>query len=203
MFELMFSSPAALFIFVVTIGLSLQTLFANPALLDKLMLRPYEVAHERKWWQLITSGFIHGDMMHLIFNMLTFFFFAFALEQYLGSLQFLIVYFGSMILADVSSIFKNKNNPNYASLGASGAIAGVMFSFILFNPTATLSLLILPIPIPAPIFAVLYLAYSYFSGKQQYDNVNHEAHLWGAVAGFFLTILLYPGVIQHFMNEVF
>lgn len=199
----MLASPAALAIFVVTICLSLQTLRSNPALLDKLMLRPYEVAHERKWWQVITSGFVHGDMMHLIFNMLTFFFFAFALEQYLGSLRFLIVYFGSMILADVTSVLKNKDNPEYASLGASGAIAGVMFSFILFNPTATLSLLILPIPIPAPLFAVLYLAYSYFSGKQQFDNVNHEAHLWGAVAGFFITILLEPGVVQYFLSQVF
>ncbi|MES2765511.1 MAG: rhomboid family intramembrane serine protease [Bacteroidota bacterium] len=203
MFELMFASPAALAIFVVTIGLSLQSLFVNPVLLDKLMLRPYEVAHEKKWWQVITSGFVHGDMMHLIFNMLTFFFFAFALEQYLGSLRFLIVYFGSMILADVTSVLKNKDNPEYASLGASGAIAGVMFSFILFNPTATLSLLILPIPIPAPIFAILYLAYSYFSGKRQFDNVNHEAHLWGAVAGFFITILLEPGVVQYFLGQVF
>ncbi len=199
----MFASPAALAIFVVTIGLSLQSLFVNPVLLDKLMLRPYEVAHEKKWWQVITSGFVHGDMMHLIFNMLTFFFFAFALEQYLGSLRFLIVYFGSMILADVTSVLKNKDNPEYASLGASGAIAGVMFSFILFNPTATLSLLILPIPIPAPIFAILYLAYSYFSGKRQFDNVNHEAHLWGAVAGFFITILLEPGVVQYFLGQVF
>ena len=101
----MFASPVALLIFVVTIGLSLQALHANPALIERLSLHPYEVAHERKWWQVITSGFIHGDHMHLIFNMLTFFFFAFLLEQYLGSLQFLIVYFGSLVLADVTSIF--------------------------------------------------------------------------------------------------
>jgi membrane associated rhomboid family serine protease len=197
------ASPAAFLIFIVTIGLSLLTLFRKPELLDTLMLRPYEAVHERKWWQVITSGFVHGDMMHLMFNMLTFFFFAFALEQYIGSLRFLIIYFGSMILADISSILKNKNNPNYASLGASGAIAGVMFGFILFNPTATLSLLILPIPIPAPIFAVLYLAYSYFSGRKQFDNVNHEAHLWGAVAGLILTIILEPRAVPYFIDQVF
>ncbi len=203
MFELMFASPAALTIFVVTLGLSLQTLYANPALIERLMLRPYEVAHERKWWQIITSGFVHGDMMHLAFNMLTFFFFAFALEQYVGSFAFLIIYFGSMILADISTIFKNKDNPDYASLGASGAIAGVMFSFILYNPTATLALILFPIPIPAPLFAVIYVAFSYFAGRKRNDNINHEAHLWGALAGFFLTILLEPRVIQHFLSEVF
>jgi membrane associated rhomboid family serine protease len=140
--------------------------------------------------------------MHLAFNMLTFYFFAFQLEAELGSIKFFVLYIGSMVLADVTSIIKNYNDPEYRSLGASGAISGVLFSYILFKPNAQLGILFFPIPIPASIFALLYLAFCYFASKKQYDMVNHEAHFWGAVAGVILTTAMEPNAINIFFKQL-
>ncbi|RYD73010.1 MAG: rhomboid family intramembrane serine protease [Sphingobacteriales bacterium] len=173
------------------------------------MLNPFNFVHEKRYQTVITSGFIHGDWAHLFMNMLTFYFFAFPLEEYMVALSgqmghfiFLFIYLASMVLADISSIIKHKNDPGYNSLGASGAIAAVMFAFILFEPTSTLMMMFFPIPIPAPIFAVLYMVYSIYSGKANRDNVNHEAHLYGALAGLILTIAFFPGIVPYFFEQL-
>jgi membrane associated rhomboid family serine protease len=197
------ASPMATVIFLATIGLSLYTLFKNQNLLYQFMLHPYSLVREKKYYQVITSGFIHADLGHLMFNMLAFLFFAFRLEIYIGTISFFVVYFGSMIIADITSIAKNKNRYEYRSLGASGAISGVLFSYILFDPTAKIGVLLLPIGIPAPIFAVLYLVYCHFSARRQGDNINHNAHFWGALGGLILTGILKPGIFIHFFRMVF
>jgi len=200
MFE---NAPMAMIIFLSTIGLSLYTLYRNQALIGKLILHPYSLVRERRWYTLITSGMIHGDLSHLLFNMLTFYFFAFRLETIVGSLDFVVIYFGSMVLADVSTIMKNKNNPHYRSLGASGAISGVLFSAILYVPDSSIMLLFFPIGIPAPIFGLLYLAYCYYAAKKSHDYINHEAHFWGALTGVVLTIAMQPAVLPYFIERVF
>ena len=196
-------TPVALIIFLGTIGFSLFVMFKRQDLIQKLLLNPWNVYHRKQYWQVLTSGFIHIDFMHLIFNMITFFFFAFKLESMVGSLNFFIIYFGSMIAADIPSILKNKDNPNYNSLGASGAVSGVLFSFILFQPWSGIMIFPIPIPIPAVIFSVIYLIYCQVALKKAQDGINHDAHFWGALSGAIITIILIPNVLVHFLNTLF
>lgn len=194
------TTPVALTIFLVTIGISIYTIYKNHALLYRMMFSPYEAMKNGKWFTIITSGFVHGDLTHLLFNMFTFYFFAFRLESVIGGINFLIIYFGSMVLADIGSLIKHKDNPEYRSLGASGAISGVLFSSILYFPNSSLMIFPLPIPIPAPLFGVLYLAWCYFAAKKAQDNINHSAHFIGAAAGLAITVALDFSALSNFLN---
>jgi membrane associated rhomboid family serine protease len=194
------NSPAALVIFFATVGLSLYAMYANQGLFHRWVLNPYTLYHDKKYSQVITSGLLHADMMHLLFNMVTFYFFAFQLESIIGTVQFVIIYFGSMILSDISTIIKHKDNPNYNSVGASGAIAGVLFSFILFSPMSKIMIFPIPIPIPAFIFGILYLVWCWYAARKAEDMINHDAHFWGALAGVVITLILNPQIVTYFLS---
>ncbi|MDB5025870.1 MAG: rhomboid family intrarane serine protease [Mucilaginibacter sp.] len=194
-------APVASVIFAITIVVSLVA-FSNDDLYAKLILHPYDVSRGKKVYTLITSGFIHADWMHLIFNMLSYFFFAFQLEATLGHWQFALLYMLSMILSDLPSVVKHKNDFWYRSLGASGAISAVVFGAILFNPLSKMMILILPIPIPAVLFGILYLVYCSYGSKRGQDNINHDAHLFGALSGIMITVLLVPQVVPYFFHTV-
>lgn len=194
---------ASYIIFFATIVASLVGIYSRTGFGERGVLHPYSVVHHKKYYMIITSGFLHADMMHLMFNMLTFYFFAFQLELIIGSVNFFFLYFSSLIISNISTIIKNKNNYGYRSVGASGAISGVLFSYIMLNPGARIGIIFFPIGIPAPIFGVLYLAYCWWAAKKSQDFINHEAHFWGALAGVILTIILIPDVIEHFLNNVF
>lgn len=196
-------TPAALIIFIVTIGISLYTLYKNHNLLYSWILSPRRVVYDKQYHLVITSGFLHADLMHLLFNMFTFFFFGFKLEQAIGTPNFLIIYFGSMILSVISTIIKKKDDYGYGSLGASGAVSGLVFASVMVAPNSKMMIMPIPIPIPAYIFAVLYLTWSYFAAKKAQDMINHEAHFWGALAGILFMILLIPGIIGHFISSIF
>lgn len=196
------AAPVATVIFFVTLGFSLYGLFYDGRIVEKLMLRPYEFVHQRKWYQVLTSGFVHADLAHLAFNMLSFYFFAFTLEWVLGSAAFAVVYLASIVLSDIQTIVDHSHDPNYASLGASGGVVAVLFSYILFDPSTKIYLFFLPIGIPAVLYAVLYLLYSYYSSKYQRDNINHNAHLWGAISGIILTLLVSPYIREEFFEGV-
>lgn len=193
-------TPAALIIFLSTIAISLYTIYKDHSLLYRLMFSPYELSRQNKWYTLITSGFVHADLSHLMFNMFTFYFFAFSLESAIGSAKFLIIYFGSLILSDVGSYFKHKDNPDYRSLGASGAISGILFSAILYFPSSKLMIFPIPVPIPAPIFGLLYLAWCFYASKNQHDRINHSAHFIGALVGIVITLALDFSVAGHFLE---
>lgn len=185
-----------IFIFVISIwGLD------NFSLRERLLLNPYRVVKENHYHTLITSGFVHGDWLHLIFNAVSFYFFALPLEDIVGLEMFLIIYFGSLILSGLPDLFNHYRNPTYRSLGASGAISGAMFAYILYEPASRISLFLLPVAIPAPIFAVLYLALSYFAARNGSDYINHDAHLWGAISGAIIAIILNPNVLAEFVNH--
>lgn len=194
-------SPVATIIFIITIAISVYALYFKPTLIEKGVLRPYYITRGQKLGTLISNGFLHANGMHLIFNMLTFYFFAFQLEQTIGSLNFTIIYFASLIIADIPSIIKYRDNPDYASLGASGAISGIVFSMILFYPLSGMYIFPIPFPLPAFVFAILYLAWSYYSAKHSEDIINHDAHFWGAIAGIILTIILEPSSLSIFINS--
>jgi|YNPBryulayer2012_1023412.scaffolds.fasta_scaffold02570_2 membrane associated rhomboid family serine protease len=174
--------------------------FEKPSIKENLLLHPYRMVRDKRYLTLLTSGFVHHDWLHLIFNAVTFYFFAVPLEARVGAEFFLVIYFGSLLAASIPDVVMKWRNPSFRTLGASGAISGAMFAFILHAPSSTISLFLLPVGIPAPIFAVLYLAYTYYASKQGMDNINHNAHLWGALAGLTITVFLNPDVLSDFIN---
>lgn len=199
--ELYFTAaPVASIIFVVILAVSFIA-FSNENLYAKLLLHPYSVFRGEKVFTVITSGFIHRDWTHLIFNMVSYFFFAFRLEQYLGHWQFGMLYMVSLILSDIPSVVKHKDDYWYHSLGASGAISAVVFSCILFDPKAGMYLMFIPIAIPSWLFGILYLVYCWYASKQSRDTINHDAHFFGAISGVILTIILYHQIIPHFLQQ--
>jgi membrane associated rhomboid family serine protease len=201
MIEYLQNTPVASIIFIFTLVTSIYA-FNDGSLHGKFMLHPYSVYRKNNVYTLITSGLIHGSWMHLIFNMFTFYAFAFSLEATIGSVRFALVYFIGLILSDIPSVIKHKNDFHYHSLGASGAISAVLFSYILFYPLSTLMIFPLPIPIWAALFGILYLVYSYYMSTSSRDNINHDAHLFGAITGIIVTILFVPGIVPHFIEAI-
>jgi len=140
--------------------------------------------------RMIASGFLHADEMHLFFNMFTLYFFADEVISYLGPINFLIVYFGSLIMGNLLSFYFHKNEYHYSAVGASGAVTGVLYSAILLNPDMKLYMMFIPIAIPAYIFGIGYLLYSIYGMKNSVGNIGHDAHFGGAIGGYVITLLL-------------
>jgi len=194
-------APVASFIFAITIACSIMA-FSNDELYGKMILHPYSVARKHNIFTVITSGLIHADWMHLAFNMFSFFAFAFQLEVLMGHWQFGVLYLVSLILSDLPTIAKHKNDYGYHSLGASGAVSAVIFGYIMYAPFSTLMIIPIPIPIYAVVFGVLYLIYCHFASKHARDNINHDAHFYGALCGLFITAILHPEVLPHFVEQI-
>ncbi len=146
-------------------------------------------------YRMLTSGFLHADQMHLLFNMLTLYFFADAVINQVGQVYFIIIYFGSLIAGSLIAVSFHKKEPFYSAVGASGAVSGILYAAILLNPGMTL-LFYFAIPIPGWIFAIGYLVYSVYGMKKQLGNIGHSAHLGGAIGGYALTLLLHPSIIS-------
>lgn len=176
----------------------------NRSLQQYFIHNPHLVYHRKQYWRLFTSGLIHANWLHLGINMFVFYVFAFLLEyRYLGDWQFAVVYVGSILFGSLPSLADHKNNPQYNTLGASGGVSGLLFSFVLFSPFETLYVFAI-LPMPAWMFAVLFVVYSYFAGRQAYDNVNHRAHLFGALAGALLTMIVRPKVfdmLEYYISQ--
>lgn len=194
-------APVASFIFAITILTSILA-FSNDELYSRTILHPYSVSRGYRIYTVITSGLIHNDWMHLFFNMLSFYFFAFRLEPALGHWQFGLLYTASLILSDLPTVYKHKNDEWYRSLGASGAVSAVIFSAILFNPLDKMMIMPIPIGIPAVLFGALYLIYCNYASKHAQDNVNHDAHLFGALSGLLITIALNPHIVNSFLIQL-
>jgi membrane associated rhomboid family serine protease len=144
--------------------------------------------------RMLSSGFLHADMTHLIFNMLTLWFFAPVVISYLGDFSFLLVYFGSLIFGSLLTMVFHKNDYGYRAVGASGAVTGVLYSAILLQPDMMLGIFFV-IPMPAYIFGILYLLYSIYGMKAKNDNIGHTAHFGGAVGGYLITLLKEPTLL--------
>ncbi|MBT2562568.1 MULTISPECIES: rhomboid family intramembrane serine protease [Pedobacter] len=192
-------APVASVIFVFTIITSLYA-FYDHSLYGKFMLHPYSVSKGQNVYTLITSGLVHADWMHLFFNMFTFYAFAFTLERLMGSWQFGLLYFLGLVLSDLPTVIKHKDHFNYNSLGASGAISAVLFSYILFNPMSKIYIMFIPIGIPAVVFGILYLIYCAYASRNSRDHINHDAHFFGALTGLIFTIIFVPGILQNFIT---
>jgi membrane associated rhomboid family serine protease len=190
----------ALVIFVVTLAASLLGLFAAPRIIERSLFRPYYFLRRRQYDTIVTSGFVHADLPHLIFNMVTFWFFAFPLQKEIGSVRFALLYFLGLVVSDAGTYFKHRNDPQYASLGASGAISAVLFAAIVYFPWMKLFIIPIPLPIPAPLFAVGYVAYSWWSARQARGRINHDAHLGGALFGLVFVLLTDPAAFGRLLG---
>ena len=146
-------------------------------------------------YRMITSAFLHADLGHLFFNMLTLYFFAPVVYQYLGNFSFIVIYFGSLIAGSLLTLLFHKNDYSYRAIGASGAVIGVLYSAILLQPDMNLYLFFIPIPIPAYLFGIGYLLYSIYGMKAKSDNIGHTAHFGGAIGGYVITILKQPEML--------
>ena len=190
----------ALVIFVATLVASLAGLYARPQLVERSLFRPYWFLRRRQYATVVTSGFVHADLPHLIFNMVTFWFFAFPLEKQIGPVRFAVLYLLGLVVSDLGTYFKHRNDPQYASLGASGAISAVLFAAIVYFPWMKLFIIPIPLPIPAPLFAVGYVAYSWYSARQARGRINHDAHLGGAVFGLLFVLLTDPAAFGQLLR---
>jgi membrane associated rhomboid family serine protease len=166
--------------------------FSSPAVIQHNLFRPYWFLPKRQYWTIISSGFIHADVAHLLFNLVTFYSFGPLLQQIIGPGRFTALYVISLLLSNSGTYFKHRREPEYACLGASGAILAVLFATIVYLPRLRLSMFFLPIPIPAPLFAVLYLAFTIYSARQSRGRINHDAHLDGALTGLAFVAITDP-----------
>lgn len=194
---------AALLILVLTTAISLIALYRSPQFLERSLFRPYWFLRRRQYDTIILSGFVHADLMHLIFNMMTFYFFGFALERRIGTTQFVILYLAGLLISHAGTYFKQRNNPEYACLGASGAISAVLFAAIIYFPHESLFIIPIPIPIPAPLFAIGYLAYTYWASKHPHGRINHDAHLGGALTGLAFVALTDSSQYRQLLGTFF
>ena len=192
---------------VITIIVSLLA-FQNHELRSKLIFNPYTINTRREWYRFFSSALIHADVIHLAINMLVLYSFGAIVEYYYsiafgerGNFYFIVLYVSSMMMSLIPTYNNHKLNPAYNGLGASGAVSAVVFALILFDPITRLCLYGF-ICLPGIIFGLLYLAYCYYMGKRGGDNVNHSAHLWGAVYGFAYTVLLKPTLIMDFFGRL-
>jgi len=183
--------------------------FNNHDLFLKMKHWPYQEARRGEWYRWLTSGFLHADPMHLIFNMLTLYFFGVYVESWfaalfpgIGSFIYLLFYLAAIVAASSATYQKFKNTSSFASIGASGAVAAVLFACILLDPTIGIMLFFIPIPIPGFIFGILYLWYSSYAAQRGGDNIDHTAHFFGAVFGFFFPILLRPSLFLEFFEQL-
>lgn len=185
--------------------------FSNAALVDKTIMWPYRVSREKQYFRFITSGFLHADFMHLFFNMFTLFFFGrnieilFKLGGLGGQMAYLALYILGLIISDIPSYIKHRNNYNYRSLGASGAVSAVVFSFIVFSPWSSIYLYG-ALKISAAVYAILYIIYCVYMSKKDADHINHDAHLWGSVFGIVFTLILIailqPSLFSIILDEL-
>lgn len=202
--------PVTLMLIAANIVISLIG-FSNKEFLSKTIMWPYYVQRKNEIHRFVTSGFLHADFMHLFFNMFTLFFFGAAIENRFsayglgGNAAYLLLYFTALFVSDLPSYLKHKDDINYRSLGASGAVSAIVFASIVFDPWMSIYLYG-AIKISALVFAVLYILYCVYMGKNNHDNVNHDAHLWGAVYGLLFTIaliaLLQPILFQDILVEL-
>lgn len=187
-------------IILLNVLISLAALYGSDKLYDRGMLRPYRTIRKNSWYELITSGFLHGSLTHLLVNMMVLFFFGSVMENVLGNMQFISLYLSALIVSGIPSLIKHKDNPQYATIGASGAVEAVLFSYIFVFPSEKIILLLFPVPIPAWFFGLAFIGYSIFESKRGGGNINHTAHITGAAWGILYMVLFVPNSIDHILT---
>lgn len=168
--------------------------FNNQNIFEKYKFNVGAILRNKEYIRLLSAGFLHGDLMHLLFNMMTLYFFGPIVNQAFGDFGFLMIYFGSILLGNLFSLYLYKNQSWYSAIGASGGVSGILFASIAMIPDLGIYFFFIPIPIPGYIFGFLYFAYSVYSmlNPRQHDNIGHAAHLGGAFFGLVYAVALQP-----------
>ena len=178
--------------------------FSRPALISRLILWSPAITRGREYWRLATCGLIHADGQHLLFNMITLYFFGQLIEVFyatrVGEIGFLLFYVVGLVVSSLPSWYEHRHDSGYRSLGASGAVSAVLFAYILLRPWSMI--IVFVVPLPAILYAVLYLGYTIYMERQRRDNINHSAHLWGALYGIVVTALVEPRVLGEFVRQL-
>ncbi len=202
-------------IILITCGISIWA-FNNREVMGKLIFDPIAVTKNNQYYRFLSSGFVHADFMHLIFNMITLYSFGPIIErsfnsievfgQY-GNLMYVLLYLTAIVVSEIPAYFKNKNNSGYLSLGASGATSAVIFAAVLFYPTLRLSMMFIPIPMPAYIFCIVFVVVSSMLDRFYPTNINHSAHIFGGLYGLAFTVLMVNllgkyNIIEQFLFEI-
>ncbi len=169
--------------------------FQDVAFFDKYAFNVHKVLVDKEYRRLVTSGFLHGNWTHYLFNMITLYLFSDSLEAFLGIPSFLLVFFGSLIGGNLVALYIHRNHPDYTAIGASGAVSGLIFASIALFPGMNIGFILLPIEIPGWLYGIVYVAVSIYGIKSQRGNIGHEAHLGGGVVGLIIAILLDPSVL--------
>jgi membrane associated rhomboid family serine protease len=199
---------------LITYGLIAFTVFISfyawkkESVIRDLIMNPYVVKRHQQYYRFLSSGFIHQDHMHLLMNMISLYFFGSAIEGLFrayfgttGSVYYICLYILGIVVSDIPTYFKHWNNPSYNALGASGGVAAIIFAFILFLPLEKICLYF-ALCFPGFILGTAYIIYSYYQGRKANDNINHDAHLYGALFGLLFCIAIHPPVIVHFFEQI-
>ncbi|MBC7555302.1 MAG: rhomboid family intramembrane serine protease [Taibaiella sp.] len=197
-------------ILIIFTGIITYLAFTNTTLLNKLIMYPYGMTTPGEYYRLLTSGFIHADWNHLIFNMFTLYFFGVNCEMILQEIQpgagglglFALLYISAIIISSLPALFKHKNDSYYRSLGASGGVSAILFFSIYYMPWSKIMIFFIPIGIPAIVYAILYSLYSYYMSKKGMDNIGHDAHLGGGIYGFLFAFLVDPTHGQMLLEQL-
>lgn len=191
----------------ITVAISFYT-FNKQDLQGKLMMNPYCIKTKGQYYRFVSSGFIHKDHMHLLLNMFSFYFFGTSVERDFATIfgeagvyYFLGLYFSAIIVSDIPTYLKERNNQYYNSLGASGGVGSVIFVFIILEPLQSICLYF-ALCMPGFVFGAAYMAYTYYQGRKSKDNINHDAHLYGALYGLLFCLLAYPPSLLQFYEQV-
>ncbi len=190
-------APATYALIIANLIASLYGLLVDPRFVQSYLFNVGALTREKQHYRVFTSSFLHGDLFHLMFNMMTLFYFGPVVEQILGTDGFLVVYFGAVLTSGIVSFYVNRDKPDYSSLGASDGVSGIILSFCVFYPFENIYFLFIPVGIPAILFAVGFVAISAGMMGREGGRIAHEGHLGGALAGIVLTILMRPEVLGN------
>lgn len=194
--EILFHAPATLALLIANVVISIAA-FGNARLVDRLLFDMNRIRRFNEWYRMVTSGFIHVDPFHLFLNMLALYFMGPFLEARTGTIGFIVIYFTSLVAGSAWSFMEHFRQPNYRSLGASGAVSGITTATAVFFPFAQI-MVFFALPMPLGVFAICYIAFSAWASRSNIrDGIGHSAHLGGALMGIAIVCLFWPEAPQN------
>jgi membrane associated rhomboid family serine protease len=188
-----------LILFIIITAIISFVAFNNPGITEKYKFSVGSILNRKEYIRLLSSGFLHADIMHLVFNMMTLYFFGPIVIQAFGNIGFAIIYLGSILLGNFLSLYIYQKQPWYSAVGASGGVSGILFASIAMIPDIGIYIFFIPIPVKGYIFGLLYFGYSVYMmmNPRQHDNIGHAAHLGGAFFGLVYAVAVAPETAMH------